>query len=60
MSERNDVDPKVRAAKKQRSRDEDQRALTTGVKTREDLRLENSHFRELAHDAIQWDKTRLV
>ena len=47
-----------RAAEKQRSRDEDARALASGEKTREQLRLENSHFRELAHEPIQWDGTR--
>jgi hypothetical protein len=47
-----------RAAEKQRSRDADARAVATGEKTREQLRLENSHFREIAHEPIQWDKMR--
>jgi hypothetical protein len=52
--------PQVRASEKQRSRDADARALATGVKTREDLRRENSPFRALAHEPIQWDKTHLI
>ncbi len=49
-----------RAAEKQSSREADARALATGAKSRDDLRRENSHFRELAHEPIQWDKTQLV
>ncbi len=48
-----------RAAEKQRSRDEDERAVTSGVKSPEDLRRENSHFREIAHKPILWNKTQL-
>lgn len=47
-----------RAAEKQRSRDEDVRAVASGSKTLEELRLENSHFREIAHEPIQWDQMR--
>jgi len=49
-----------RAAQKQRSRDEDERALATGEKTREDLRIENGVFRALAHEPIQWHRTNLI
>jgi hypothetical protein len=52
-------DSSERAAEKQRSRDEDARALASGAKSRKQLRLENSHFRLIAHEPIQWDKTRL-
>lgn len=45
-----------RAAEKQRSRDADVRAVARGEKSREQLRLENSHFREIAHEPIQWDQ----
>jgi hypothetical protein len=51
--------PAERAAEKQRSRDADERAVASGVKSREDLRLENSHFREIAHKPILWNKTQL-
>jgi hypothetical protein len=37
-------DPKERAREKQRSRDEDARALASGEKSREQLRRENGHF----------------
>lgn len=47
-----------RAAEKQRSRDADAAALKSGEKTREQLREENSHFRNIAHQPIQWDKMR--
>jgi hypothetical protein len=46
----------ARAAQKQRLRDADQRAVACGEVTREQLRLENSYFREIAHEPIQWDK----
>ena len=39
-----DFDPAERAAEKARSRAEDERALATGAKTREQLRRENSMF----------------
>jgi len=52
-------DANERAAEKQRSRDDDARALASGAKSRDQLRLENSHFREFAHEPIQWEKTRL-
>jgi hypothetical protein len=48
-----------RAAEKQRSRDADERAVASGVKSRDDLRRENSHFREIAHKPILWHKTQL-
>jgi hypothetical protein len=47
-------DPKVRAAEKQASRDEDARALASGEKTREQLRAENSAF------AFPRDRIRLT
>jgi len=37
-------DPKERAREKQRSREEDARALASGEKSREQLRRENGHF----------------
>ena len=37
-------DPKERACEKQRSREEDARALASGEKTREQLRRENGFF----------------
>ncbi|MFO0589008.1 MAG: hypothetical protein U0441_15770 [Polyangiaceae bacterium] len=37
-------DPIERAAEKQRSREEDEAALASGQKTREDLRRENGLF----------------
>lgn len=46
----------LRAAEKQRSRDADAQALESGAKSPEALRRENSHFRHLAHEPIQWDK----
>jgi hypothetical protein len=51
-------DPHERAADKQRSRDADEHALATGEKTPAQLRLENSHFRVIAHEPIQWHKTK--
>lgn len=48
-----------RAAEKQRSRDADERAVASGAKSREDLRRENSHFREIARKPILWNKTQL-
>jgi len=47
-----------RVAAKERSRAEDAAALASGQKTRERLRAENSHFRRIAHEPIQWDKTK--
>jgi hypothetical protein len=37
-------DPKQRAREKQRSREEDARALASGEKSRDELRRENGHF----------------
>jgi hypothetical protein len=37
-------DPKERAREKQRSREEDARALASGEKSREELQRENGHF----------------
>jgi hypothetical protein len=37
-------DPNERAQEKQASRDDDQRALDSGAKSREDLRQENGSF----------------
>ncbi|HET8932796.1 MAG TPA: hypothetical protein VFN67_05115 [Polyangiales bacterium] len=51
-----DLSASARAAQKQRLRDADQRAVACGEVTREQLRLENSYFREIAHEPIQWDK----
>jgi hypothetical protein len=39
-----DFSPEERAREKQRSRDEDARALASGEKSRDDLRRENGHF----------------
>ena len=36
--------PKERSREKQRSRDEDARALASGEKSREELQRENGHF----------------
>ena len=38
------LDPKERAREKQRSREDDSRALVSGEKSREQLRRENGHF----------------
>jgi hypothetical protein len=38
------LDPKERSREKQRSRDEDARALASGQKSRDELRRENGHF----------------
>jgi hypothetical protein len=38
------LDPQERAREKQRSRDEDARALSSGAKSKEQLRRENGHF----------------
>jgi hypothetical protein len=38
------LDPKERAREKQRSREEDARALASGEKSPEDLQRENGHF----------------
>ncbi len=40
----NTYDPKKRAAEKEASRDEDERALESGEKTREQLKRENGIF----------------
>lgn len=45
-----------RAAEKQRSRDADAQALASGTKTAEQLRIENSHFRDIAKEPIDWSK----
>jgi hypothetical protein len=37
-------DPKERSREKQRSRDDDARALASGEKSREQLQRENGHF----------------
>ncbi len=37
-------DPEARALEKRRAREDDERALASGEKTREDLRRENAHF----------------
>lgn len=37
-------DPEERAREKQRSREEDARAVASGAKSREELRRENGHF----------------
>jgi len=47
-----------RAAFKERSRAEDAKALATGRKTPAQLRDENSPFRRIAHEPIQWDKNK--
>jgi hypothetical protein len=41
------LDPQERAREKQRSRDEDARALASGEKSLEQLRRENGHFAHL-------------
>ena len=41
MSDSEEFDPKERAREKQRSREDDARALASGEKTREQLREEN-------------------
>jgi hypothetical protein len=46
-----------RAAAKQQSREQDAKDLASGRKTSEQLRLENSHFRDLAREPILWDET---
>jgi hypothetical protein len=38
------LQPMDRAREKQKSRDADDRALASGQKSRDDLRLENGHF----------------
>jgi hypothetical protein len=49
-----------RQAEKQRARDQDAADLASGRKTREQLREENSLFRRIAHQPIQWDLTNLI
>ncbi len=44
MDSRRKFDPAARAAEKARSRQDDENALATGAKTREDLRRENGLF----------------
>nr|MBK7070634.1 hypothetical protein [Deltaproteobacteria bacterium] len=44
MSAADHFDPKTRAAEKQASRDEDEAALASGAKSRDDLRRENGAF----------------
>lgn len=51
-----EAEPAERAAEKQRSRDADAAALAAGEKTREQLREENSHFRDIAREPILWDE----
>jgi hypothetical protein len=53
MSRRDEetFDPAERAAEKQRSRDEDYRALASGEKTVAELQLENEVFARLASRA---------
>jgi hypothetical protein len=48
-----------REVAKQRTREADAHALATGAKSQDELRDENSHFREIAREPIQWHKTRL-
>ncbi len=43
-SELENFDPEERAREKQRSREDDARALASGEKSREELRRENGHF----------------
>lgn len=38
------LDPEERAREKQRSREEDARAVASGSKSRDELRRENGHF----------------
>lgn len=42
-----DFDPRARSAEKQASRDEDDAALASGAKSRDDLRRENGAFAQL-------------
>jgi hypothetical protein len=44
MRELEHLDPVERAREKQRSRDEDARALASGEKSPDELRRENGHF----------------
>jgi hypothetical protein len=44
MAEDERLDPEERRREKQRSRDEDARALASGEKSREQLQRENGHF----------------
>jgi hypothetical protein len=48
----------ARVAAKEQSRAADARALSTGEKTPEQLRAENSHFRSFAQEPILWDKVK--
>lgn len=48
-----------RALQKHLSRLQDHHDLESGTKTPEQLRLDNSHFREVAHEPIEWEKTKL-
>jgi hypothetical protein len=48
----------TRNAEKAASRAQDAADLASGKKTREQLRRENSHFRELAQAPILWDKIK--
>ncbi len=47
MSADDHFDPKARAAEKQASRDEDDAALASGAKSRDELRRDNGAFAQL-------------
>lgn len=49
-----------RQAEKQRSRDDDDDALRSGRKPREQLREANSHFRRVAKEPLKWDEIVVV
>jgi hypothetical protein len=52
------LDFSIRAAEKQRQRDEDARALATGLISAAALRRQTAVFREIAHEPIRWKKIR--
>ncbi len=53
-------DPKERAAEKQRSRDEDARALASGEASVADLRRKNAAFRVVSFDVFGTNQVNLL
>lgn len=53
-------DPKERAAEKQRSRDEDARALASGEASVADLRRKNAAFRVVSFDVFGSNQVNLL
>lgn len=62
LAKRGDADPSwlKRQAEKEAARQQDEEDLRSGKITREQLRERNSHFRDVAHEPLDWDKIEVV